>query len=134
MPRDSRLYMTIYTDDTELRPYHRSFRPECFAYLVAWRSAGIVKVGETWSPRRWRHFLSTGAEIMLIARTDGMTALDIERVMYEHFTRTTRLAFASREESEPYLRRAGGHMECFMADADEALAKMREVIGALVQG
>jgi hypothetical protein len=130
MPRDARLYV----DDAELSPFSRSFRPECFSYLIAWRHAGIVKVGETWSPRRWRGFVGTGAEVLLIVRTDTGTALAIEGQMYEHFRNTAEQAFASKQDSLPYVRGAGGHLECFRADPDETLQKMLEVVHGVVQG
>lgn len=130
MPRDKRLY-TTFPDDTLLRPFSKSIRPNGYAYLVAWGSGptAVVKVGETWAPRRWRGYLARGAFILRIVRTSGSHALRIERDADRALASIALPAFRSKEEASPYLgNRGAGWMECYRVSPLIALREFEEVL------
>lgn len=130
MPRDKRPYMT-FPDDALLHPFTKSIRPDAYVYLVAWGSGptAVVKVGETWAPRRWRGYLARGATIVQIVRAAGSDALRIEREVDHALAAIALPAFRSKLEAAPYLGSGGaGWMECYRVSP---LVALREFEGVL---
>lgn len=131
---------SLYDNDDSLSPFHRSVFPDGFAYLVSWaqvEGTHVVKVGETWTPRRWRQFVSRGARIELIVR--AAHALHIERQVSLALEAHRPRAFNSKQEASLYLGGNGaGWLECFEANPQEVRELMLSICRgephAMVQG
>lgn len=134
---------TIFLDDDELWPFHRSIHPDDFVYLISWRlptGERVVKVGETWRPKRWRVHLSRGARLELAVRSSTPHALALERDLHAALEKRYTRAFASREHASQFLGGdADGWTECYVADPVHVRTLMLDIIrrrepSALVQG
>jgi hypothetical protein len=82
-------------------------------YVVHWPEIRVVKAGYS-ERRRWRAFLSRGAEIVdLVEFEDVSDAFAYEDVLHDAL-RPNGYAFDTALEAKPYLGGAGGgYMECF---------------------
>lgn len=140
MAKDEHLF-TIYENDDNLWPFHSSVYPYGYAYLMSWPledGTSIVKVGESWAPRRWRAFISRGASIELIVRAPASNVLAIERELTSHLAAHHQRAFELKADAAPYLgNRGSGWLECFVADPKTIVDVLRSIVrrenDALVQ-
>lgn len=85
-------------------------------YVVGWRDDGIVKVGCTFSRRRWKVFLARGAELLGLAEYPGRGVVDAEIATQIAAETLFPLAFRHRLDAAAYLgNQGGGYTECFRA-------------------
>lgn len=125
-----------FTTDDELWPFARNIYPQGYAYVVSWGEGAdaIVKVGETWSARRWRGFLMRGGVIRRIVRSRASFTLDVERNMHVELAQTSPYAFGQKHQAIPFLGSGGaGWTECYNVDPNDAVAILEGVLNGLVQ-
>lgn len=119
MPRDRvEPPLESFNSDDDLWPFHIDARPAGYVYLVEW-PGGVCKVGCTGRPARWRAFVNRGAIVRAIVRCPALKAIALEGAVHDWLAAANaRLAFASKEESRPYLGPGGhGWLECYQEPA-----------------
>ncbi|GAA5198642.1 hypothetical protein [Microbacterium jejuense] len=125
----------IFTDDECLWPTRAPRSPDGFTYLVSWDRAGIIKVGSTEYPARWRRFCGRGARLVLAVKANWRDALDLEINTQGVLNGFVAAAFSDKSESLEYLPDGGGWLECYRADPAGVERVMRGLIArAVVQG
>lgn len=127
----------VFYDDVRLAPWGANVWPNGYMYVVAWptQAGSVVKVGETWSARRWRSFVRRGAQIVVIVRSSARAAMRLESALHDELSTSMEYAFASRAQSLPFLGKGDGWTECYRGNPEDVRALAERLMrNALVQG
>ena len=91
-------------------------------YVVAWETAGIIKIGFTDHLRRRLKAFRGGHAILALTFPDSLAGCDFEIEANQAAFRAWPRAFASRKDAIPFLSPlGGGYLECYRATPAQAL-------------